>query len=299
LTHYGHCANVMAYRVMSVHGTGSRLLQCRFQDALHGFAKGDLLKMMKRISVFLTVLLLVSVAFSAAAQEKVLLEYNPAPGTTAKYKMNIRGNTIVTAYKRAQRTNLETAMTIEQKVTGVDKDGNIDMATTILDGTITVNNTPTVLPNLGQIISVKMAKDGEIISSSGMDQQGGNFNQMQIKFPKEQVGVGSSWTSNIAPNPQLPIPMNVKYTVMGFEKVGGEECVKLQSEVSSAQGSAGSINLDVKANGNIWFAYKKGIMIKNEVTSNMVMMMENDLGGGKKETIETRMNLSLTMGIVK
>ena len=40
-------------------------------------------------------------------------------------------------------------------------------------------------------------------------------------------------------------------------------------------------------------------MIKNEVSSNMLMVMENDLGGGKKEKIETRMNLSLKMGIVK
>jgi hypothetical protein len=111
--------------------------------------------------------------------------------------------------------------------------------------------------------------------------------------------VGESWTSNIPANPQLPIPMNVKYTVMGFEKVGGEDCVKLQSDVSTAQGAAGSINLDVKATGNIWFAYKKGIMIKNEVTSNMLMVMENDLGAGKKEKIETRMNLSLTMGLTK
>jgi hypothetical protein len=189
-------------------------------------------------------------------------------------------------------------MTIEQKVTGVDRQGNIDMATTILDGTITVNNTPTQLPNTGSIINVKMAKDGEIISSSGMDQQG-NFNQMQIRFPKKPVGVGDNWSSTIQPNPQLPIPMNVKYTVMGFEKRDGFDCVKLKSEVTSSQGSAGSINLDVKANGMIWFAHKKGIMVQNEVTSNMIMIMENDLGGGKKEKIETRMNLNLKMGLTK
>jgi hypothetical protein len=269
-----------------------------FEDTLHGFAKGDLGTMLKRFSIFLSVLVLVSVAFTATAAEKVLLQYTPAPGTTAKYKMNIRGNTIVTAYRRAQRTNLETAMTIEQKVTGVDRQGNIDMATTILDGTITVNNTPTQLPNTGSIINVKMAKDGEIISSSGMDQQG-NFNQMQIRFPKKPVGVGDNWSSTIQPNPQLPIPMNVKYTVMGFEKRDGFDCVKLKSEVTSSQGSAGSINLDVKANGMIWFAHKKGIMVQNEVTSNMIMIMENDLGGGKKEKIETRMNLNLKMGLTK
>jgi hypothetical protein len=277
---------------------GTALMKLFLKILFMRFAKGDLVPMLKRFSIFLSVLVLVSVAFTATAAEKVLLQYNPAPGTTAKYKMNIRGNTIVTAYRRAQRTNLETAMTIEQKVTGVDRQGNIDMATTILDGTITVNNTPTQLPNTGQKINVKMARDGEILSSSGMDQQG-NFNQMQIKFPKKPVGVGDTWTSTIKPNPQLPIPMNVKYTVVGFEKINGMESVKLKSEVTSSQGAAGSINLDVKANGMIWFAYEKGIMIKNEVTSNMVMIMENDLGGGKKEKIETRMNLSLKMGLIK
>ena len=254
--------------------------------------------MLKRFSIFLSVMFLMSVALGATAAEKVLLQYNPAPGTTAKYKMNIRGNTIVSAYRRAQKTNLQTAMTIQQKVTGVDKKGNIDMETTILDGTITVNKTPTQLPSIGQVIKVKMAKNGEIISSTGMDQQG-NFNQMQIKFPSKPVGVGDSWKSTIKPNPQLPIPMNVKYTVMGFEKVSGKDCVKLKSQVTSSQGNAGSINLNVKATGTIWFAYKAGIMIKNEVTSNMNMIMENDLGANKKEKIETRMNLSLKMGLIK
>lgn len=254
--------------------------------------------MLKRFSILLSVLVLLTVAVDATAAGKVLLQYNPAPGTTAKYKMYIRGNTIVTAYKRAQKTNLETTMTIQQKVTGIDKAGNIDMATQILDGTITVNRTPTQLPSIGQVIKVKMAKNGEILSSSGMDQQG-NFNQMQIKFPNKPVGIGDSWKSTIKPNPQLPIPMNVVYTVVGFETVGGKKCVKLRSQVSSAQGSTGSINLNVKANGNIWFAYEKGIMVKNEVTSNMLMIMENDLGGGKKEKIETRMNLSLKMGLTR
>lgn len=255
--------------------------------------------MLKRISVFMTVLLLVSVAFTASAQNKVLLQYNPAAGTTKKYKMNIRGNTIVTAYQRAQRTNLEATMTIEQKVTGIDREGNIDMATTVLGGTITVNKTPTQLPNLGQKFSVKMKKTGEIISTTGMDQQGNYNNQMQITFPTKPVGIGDNWTSTIPANPMLPIPMSAKYTIVGFEKVGGEDCVKIRSEVSTAQGKAGSINLDVKANGHIWFAFKKGIMIQNEVTSNMLMIMENDLGAGKKEKIETRMNLSLRMGLTR
>jgi hypothetical protein len=254
---------------------------------------------MKRLSVFLAVLLLVSVAFTANAQNKVLLQYSPDAGTTTKYKMNIKGNTIVTAYGKNQQTNLETAMTIQQKVTGKDKDGNIDMETVILEGKITVNGTPTTLPNVGELITVKMAKDGTILSQSGMDQGGMSNNQMQIKFPTNPVGVGDTWTTKIEPNPQLPIPMETIYTVEGFEKVGGEDCVRLKSEVSTAKNNTGSINLDVKANGKIWFAYKKGVMMQNEVVSNMLMVMEQDLGNGQKEKITTRMKLSLKMGITK
>lgn len=253
--------------------------------------------MLKRFAVIASVLVLLSVALAATAQEPVLLQYNPAPGTTVKYQMNIRGTTVVTAMQKAQKTDLETNMKLEQKVTGVDKQGNIEMTTTIQEGTITVNNTPTPLPAIGQIIKVKMAKNGEVVESEGMDQ--GNFNQMQIKFPDKPVKTGDSWDSSIQPNPQLPIPLSVKYTVLGFETVDGYECVKLQSNVVSEQGQAGSINLNVKATGKIWFAYKAGVMVKNEVSSNMIMVMESDMGGGKKEKIDTRMNLTLKMGIVK
>jgi hypothetical protein len=254
---------------------------------------------MKRLSVFLAVLLLVSIAFTASAQTKVLLQYNPDAGTTTKYKMNIKGNTIVTAYGKNQQTNLETAMTIQQKVTGKDKDGNIDMETAILEGRITVNGSPTTLPTVGQLIQVKMAKDGTIISQSGMEQGDMTNNQMQIKFPTNPIGVGDTWTTKLEPNPQLPIPMETIYTVEGFEKVGGEDCVRLKSEVTTPKSNTGSINLDVKASGKIWFAYKKGIMMQNEVVSNMMMVMQQDLGNGKKESITTRMKLTLKMGVTK
>lgn len=252
----------------------------------------------KSISVIVGVLFLLSLTTMGFAQQKVLLQYAPKAGTTAKYKLAIKGVTTVTAMDRAQKTDLETSMMLEQKVTGVDRNGNIDMTTTILDGTITVNKIPTQLPAIGQVIKVKMAKNGEVLSSEGADQST-NFQQMQIKFPDKPIGVGDTWSTTINPNPQLPIPLEVKYTVQGFETVDGYECVKLQSRVTTSQGDAGSINLNVEADGKIWFAYKHGIMVKNDVVSNMVMVMTNDLGGGKKEKIDTRMNLSMTMGLAK
>ncbi|MBF0408498.1 MAG: hypothetical protein HQM10_14195 [Candidatus Riflebacteria bacterium] len=255
--------------------------------------------MFKRLSTLLVVLFFLGLVAGASAQDKVLLQYSPKPGTTTKYKMNLQGTTVVTAMQRAQKTELKTDMGIEQKITGVDPKGNIEMATTITDGSITVNGTPTPLPAVGQVIKVKMAKNGEVISSEGMDSQT-NFQNMQIKFPEKPTGIGESWEATISPNPQLPIPLKVKYTLLGFETVDGFDCAKLESVVTTDKGgAAGSINLNVKANGKIWFAHKDGIMVKNEVISTMNMVMENDMGGGKKEKIETRMNLKLIMGIAK
>lgn len=254
--------------------------------------------MLKRLSLVLSVLFLLSVSFASFAADKVLLQYNPKPGTAIKYQMTINGNTVVTAMGRPQATALETVMTLEQKITGVDKTGNIDISTTILDGKIVVNKVPTEIPGKGQIIRVKMAKNGEVLSSEGMDQPS-NFSQMQIKFPATPVGTGDTWETVIQPNPQLPLPLKVKYTVLGFETVDGYDCVKLQSNVSTEQGDTGSINLTVNADGKIWFAHKEGVLVKNEVDSKMNMTMENDLGGNKKETIRTHMELTLRMGIVK
>lgn len=254
--------------------------------------------MIRRLSVIVGVLFLLSVSLTAMAADKVLLQYNPKPGTTVKYKLEILGATTVTAMGKSQKTDLETMMGLQQKVTGVDAAGNVDMTTTITEGTITVNKTPTQLPATGQVIKVKMAKNGKVINTEGMDNQG-NMSQMQITFPDKPQGVGDSWDTVIEPNPQLPIPLKVKYTVVGFEQVDGYDCVKIQSNVTTDQGNAGSINLNVKADGKIWFAHKDGIMVKNEVTSTMVMIMENDMGGGNKEKVDTRMNLNLKMGIVK
>lgn len=253
---------------------------------------------MKRLSVLLGTLLLVSVTFVASAQEKILLKYAPDAGTTTKYKMAIKGNTIVTALGKNQTTTLETAMTIQQKVTGKDKSGNIDLETAILEGKITVNGTPTTMPNVGDWMKVKMAPDGTVLSQTGADDQNVN-NNMQIKFPSNPVGIGDTWTTKIDANAQMPFPMETVYTVEGFEKVNGEDCVRLKSEVSTSKSGNANLNLDVKANGKIWFAYKKGIMVQNEVSSKMLMVMKNDLGNGKMENITTRMNLVLKMGIAK
>jgi len=74
---------------------------------------------MKRIAIVLSVLFLIGMSVSAMAAEKVLLQYNPAPGTTTKYKMNINGNTVVTAMQRAQKTNPK--LTLDEARESIEK----------------------------------------------------------------------------------------------------------------------------------------------------------------------------------
>ncbi|NLM17407.1 MAG: hypothetical protein GX221_06790 [Candidatus Riflebacteria bacterium] len=257
--------------------------------------------MMKRISIIATAILFISAAFTATAADSVLLQYNPAAGTTTKYQMNLKGNTTVAAYGRSQTTNLETNMLIQQKVTGVDRVGNVTMETLIMDGKILINGQATQLPELGNLTTVKMAKDGEILEQSeGMGDATQQNAQMQIRFPKTPVSVGHTWKSRIEPNPQLPIPMETTYEIVSLtEMVNGEKCAVIKSTVTTDKAAGGSINLDVRADGTIWFAYEKGIMLRNEVRSRMLMLMQNDMGDGNKENIQTRMNLILRMDVVK
>lgn len=255
--------------------------------------------MMKRVSLFLCVLFLCGVAVSSFAADKVLLQYNNKPGTTVKYKLHLQGTTTVAATGgEAMKTDLETDVALDLKVTGVDKNGNIEMASTITEGTITVNKVPTPLPAIGQVNRIKMTKSGEVLESEGMGQQN-NLAEMQVKFPEKPIGIGETWDAEIKPNPQMPIALKVKYTLIGFEAVDGKECAILQTNIVSDAGETGSLNFNVKADGKIWFSHKDGIIIKNEVTTTMNMIMENDIGGGKKNKIETRMNLNLKMGIAK
>ncbi|MFC1742346.1 hypothetical protein ACFL35_00020 [Candidatus Riflebacteria bacterium] len=231
------------------------------------------------------------------AAKKIRLRYNLKKGDKAKYNLVINGKTTVSAMKQQQTTDLLTKMKISQNVNNVAKNGKISVQTKILDGSITVNGQTTKLPAIGQVINMEMLPNGQVVKSEGFDNQQ-NLSQMQIKFPSRPVGIGDSWKSKVVPNPALPIPLNIKYAIVGFQKVMGRSCVIIQSTVTTGKNKEEGIDLKVRAKGKIFFDYNHGIMVKNQVQTKMNMVMSNQIDG-KMEKIVTNMEMRLQMYLLK
>ena len=238
--------------------------------------------------------LALAILTSGAAQAGVVLKYQAEAGDKASYQMLMEGNTTVFVGDRQQKTQLSTEIFLKQEVDEVQQSGVIGMTTTIESGRINVNGVPSVIPNVGQRVKTNMHPNGAIIDTQGMNQNL-NLSQMQLIFPAEEIEVGSTWSNEIPPSLQVPVPLSVTYKVVGFETIKGFKCIKILSQVrSGAKANIEGLKLDVQADGTIYFAYEKGMMVKNDVKSAMNMILKRVVNN-KSESIITKMKMDMKM----
>jgi len=118
---------------------------------------------------------------------------------------------------------------------------------------------------------------------------------MQLIFPDDPVEIGSSWSNKIPPSLQVPVALEVTYKILGFETIKDFKCIKVVSQVRSGKTSKiEGLKLDVTADGVIYFAYEKGLMVKNEVKSAMSMVLKRVVNN-KAESIITKMKMDMKM----
>lgn len=241
------------------------------------------------------VLLASGLAAAAPAEAGIQLRYQSKAGDKASYQMVMEGHTSVFVGDRTQKTDLKTEIFLTQETNEVTDAGVISVTTVIDSGRIEVNSTPSVIPNVGQRVKTEMHPNGAIINTQGLNNPNLNLSQMQLIFPDKAVEIGSSWENDIPPSLQVPVGLHVVYKVVGFEKIKGLDCVKIQSEVRSGKESnIEGLSLDVKADGIIFFAYQKGMMVQNEVKSTMNMILKRVVNN-KSESIITKMNMDMKM----
>ncbi len=104
-----------------------------------------------------------------------------------------------------------------------------------------------------------------------------------VELPEQEVGTGDSWkqtkpdTSNAQGMKMITKP-DVTYKILGTEKMGGYDCLKISYEGTASQYGTGSrqgmeLVLDgtVKTSGTAYFAPKEGLLvgIDNSSTSDM------------------------------
>jgi|GEM_PF-689907 len=232
---------------------------------------------------------------NGARAEGIRLLYGCNAKDKATYQMVMEGSTTVFVGDRTQKSTIKTEMSLTQSVTDFKND-IVSLKTKIESGSINVNGQPSPIPMIGQEVVTDMKRNGSIVNTSGF--QGLDLKSMQLVFPDKELNINDSWTSNLSATAQVPVPLNVTYKVIGVEKIKDQECVKISSSVRSGkQTSIEGLSLDVKADGHIYFAYKVGRMMRNDVKSQMNMILKRFVNNTEQRII-TKMDMDMRMEYV-
>jgi hypothetical protein len=97
---------------------------------------------------------------------------------------------------------------------------------------------------------VSLNLDGSIASAG----QSGDYGRMMTAgafvYPNKEVKAFDTWTSKVRPGRGAK-EMTLKYTVLDFTKVGGEEAVKVRGKLSETDGMTGDLLFWVARDGRV------------------------------------------------
>jgi hypothetical protein len=192
-------------------------------------------------------------------------------------------------------TDASTGYTIEGK--GLDKKKNIKTEATFTSMSM-VTQSPQGENNydtssiIGKPFGVTFSPLGKSLEYSGIDStmvlnlgQGGTrsvkdlFRNPLQDMPDHPVKIGDTWTqSDSVTVPQGGLNITVKtegtLTLKGFEEQDGFECAKIAIEGTGTIDGQGqqmgmdvAIEGDIESHGTIYFAYKKGVLVKSQSES--------------------------------
>lgn len=230
-------------------------------------------------------------------QGGLVLRYTSHVGDAATYSMKMQGKTVVWSSAQAnakrQESSIATEMLLRQEVIA-STESSIKLRTTINSGTIDAKSG--VFGHPAEPVVTTMRPNGEIIENSGF--AGLDLKSMQLVFPNRALKIGDSWTDNIPASSSVPTELVVTYTVVGIKRFHGEDCVQIASKVRSPRKpSIEGLELSIQADGDIYFAYRAGRMMKNDVTSKMSMRLRR-VSNTRKTTTVTEMDMRMQMDTV-
>lgn len=114
---------------------------------------------------------------------------------------------------------------------------------------------------------------GELIEIKGDGVDNGYWrmaNMNVLRMPDKPVKVGDKWTFEIAKDAKTgAVAAKHEYEVLGVEKVGRYECLKIKHTFKETEGSE-----PASANGTLWVDLSDGSLVKAETTQNKVPIPE-------------------------
>lgn len=223
----------------------------------------------------------------------VLLAYGDSLGRCdGSYRMAMNGSTTVLSQGRTQLSTIQTEMLLSQRSVKATTE-HLSLETRIDAGTIVVNGAASPIPMIGRVVRTQMARDGTIVDHKGFS--GLDLKSMQLVLPRSVVKRGHTWTVPVPATASVPIALEVQYSIERIVRLIGETRVQISSTVESVGPSTmGLGDLSVRARGEIWFSVERGLMLSNDVDSQMDFSQRKEAPDGDG-VVRTIMTMSMRM----
>jgi hypothetical protein len=195
--------------------------------------------------------------------ETISLEYKMKKGEEIKYKTIVDSEQSMKEGDQKQEIKSNLVMIMMQRCTDVLQDGTMVIDVVIESGSLKRDGEEEPLPNTGQVISMKMKKNGEMVQTSV------DLPFSQPPFPAKSIKKKDTWTgeSKVSiPGKTEPIVLTYNYILWDFVKQGKHECAEIkvscpENKINLAEG----VEQVLSATGTTYFAHKAGMLVRSEV----------------------------------
>jgi hypothetical protein len=242
-----------------------------------------------------------SSGYEDKAPKKVKVRQTFQEGEELRYKISKSTTTTTGGFKTDSLYTTILCLNIPR----VSKEGITDLVVRKVSGKTTIGDQTLPDPNVDKEVRLRLLSNGQLESMDG-DITLVEWPELILQtVPDKKLKIGDSWSAS-----QLPPPgaesiktLDLKYTVVGFEKVRDYDCVKIKIESlmemedykvkKPANIPEGltipdeiTMSLFLKTEGTAFLLYQQGyIVVKSAKTSKMVTKFESTSITAETKTI--------------
>lgn len=220
------------------------------------------------------------------------LRFGWRAGLELRYRLGIDARTTVDLGERSSSTSLRTSLHLTQRVLAVSPDGAARILTRVESGRTSAEDGPTRVmpPRQG---TMRMDDRGNVLDGDLMD---AGSAPLQLIFPARALEIGDSWFNALPPSEEIPVPIRVRYTLVGSRQAAGQRCLELALEIDSSPASAleSTLHLEVQGTGTVLFAPDPGLLVSSRVSCDLSLRWEQ---AGSEGGLPARARTSLDMNL--
>jgi hypothetical protein len=189
-----------------------------------------------------------------ALADGIILKKTAKVGDVVKYHTNATFNI------QGQDGNLDADSA--EKVTDVDKDGNVSIETSTTGVKFSFAGNTTDVPDQ-PATSVKYSPSGEPLEMTG-DQEGNTGHRIEcvtmVQLPDKPLNAGDTWDFSKTDTSKGFVKLKANYTYVGPEKVGDVDAYKVKVSTLESEGDT-----PAKGEGFVWLDTKTGWIVKSDM----------------------------------